>query len=148
MFICGDFNIDLLNPHNHKRTEDFINTVFSLYPQITRPSRITSHCATLIDNIFTNSIQKINDISDHLPIFTVYDSNYILNRHGIKPISKRVRTEETMEAFKVDLLAQDWEFIGNEKDVDKAYEEFLRIFKLLYMIKISQLKYIAGNKKI
>jgi len=88
----------------------------------------------------------INDISDHLPIFTVYDSNYILNRHGIKPISKRVRTEETMEAFKVDLLAQDWEFIGNEKDVDKAYEEFLRIFKLLYMIKISQLKYIAGNK--
>lgn len=37
-----------------------------------------------------------------------------------------------MEALKVDLLAQDWEFMDNEKDVDNAYEEFLRIFKLLY----------------
>jgi len=75
-----------------------------------------------------------HDISNHLPIFTVYDSNYILNRHGNKPISKRVREEEPIEAFKVDLLAQDWEFIDNEKDVDKAYEEFLRIFKLLYAV--------------
>jgi len=64
----------------------------------------------------------------------VYDSNYILNRHGNKPISRRVREEEPIEAFKVDLLAQDWEFIDNEKDVDKAYEEFLRIFKLLYAV--------------
>jgi len=46
-----------------------------------------------------------HDISNHLPIFTVYDSNYILNRHGNKPISKRVREEETIEAFKVDLHA-------------------------------------------
>lgn len=140
MFICGDFNIDLLNPNNHKMTEDFINTVFSLglYPQITRPSRITLHCATLIDNIFTNIIQNntvsgllINDISDHQPIFTVYDNNYSLNRQDKKTFPKRVRTEETIEALKVDLLSQDWEFMDNEKDVDKAHEEFLRIFKLL-----------------
>lgn len=49
MFICGDFNIDLLNPNNHNS--------LGLYPQITRPSRITSHCVTLIDNIFTNIMQ-------------------------------------------------------------------------------------------
>lgn len=98
MFICGDFNIDLLNPNNHKMTEDFINTVFSLglYPQITRPSRITSHSATLIDNIFTNIIQNntvsgllIHDISDHLPIFTVYDNNYSLNRQDKKNIFQK-----------------------------------------------------------
>ena len=35
IFICGDFNIDLLNPNNHKPTEDFINTMYSLslYPK-------------------------------------------------------------------------------------------------------------------
>ena len=85
IFIRGDFNIDLLNPNNHKPTEDFINTMYSLslYPKITRPSRITSHCATLIDNIFTNVIDNntisglmINDISDHLPVFLVYNNNY------------------------------------------------------------------------
>lgn len=53
MFICGDFNIDLLNPCKHKRTEEFINTLYnlSLYPKITRPSRITSYCATVMENM-------------------------------------------------------------------------------------------------
>ena len=42
-----------------------------------RPTRLTSYSATLIDNIFTNNISAlcdngliINDLSDHLPIFT------------------------------------------------------------------------------
>ena len=66
--------------------EEFIDTmnIVSLYPVITRPSRITPHFATLIDNIFTNNMVDdtmsrllINDISDHLPVFVVYDSNYM-----------------------------------------------------------------------
>lgn len=78
IFICGDLNIDLLNPNMHKMTDDFINTMYSrsLCPKITRPSRITPHSATLIHSIFTNDIGNntvsgllINDISDHLPVF-------------------------------------------------------------------------------
>lgn len=44
IFICGDFNIDLLNPNKHKVTDKFINTMYSmtLCSKITRPSRITS----------------------------------------------------------------------------------------------------------
>lgn len=36
IFLCGDFSINLLNPHGHKKTLDFINTMFSisLYPMI------------------------------------------------------------------------------------------------------------------
>ena len=30
MFICGDFNIDFLNPNKHKMTEEFINALYSL----------------------------------------------------------------------------------------------------------------------
>ena len=48
------------------------------FPLITRPTRITSHKASLIDNIFTNEPLNqslsglfLNDISDHLPIFAV-----------------------------------------------------------------------------
>jgi len=50
----------------------------SLYPTLTRPTRITTHSATLIDNIFTNVIDRpvssgliITDISDHLPVFAI-----------------------------------------------------------------------------
>ncbi len=97
-------------------TDEFINTMYSmgLYTKITRPNRITLHCATLIDNIFTNDIENntvggllISDISDHLPVFTVYDNNYKRNQLDVKQDYRRVRTEKYMNAFKSDLLAQN-----------------------------------------
>ncbi len=59
MFISGDFNTDLLNPNKLKTTEEFIIKIFnlSLCPLITKPSKIT-HCATLIENIFTNFLES------------------------------------------------------------------------------------------
>lgn len=85
LFVGGDFNIDLLNPNKQRITDEFINTLFSLglYPQITKPSRITTYSATLIDNIFSNEIENnivgglmLNDISDHLPVFAVYNNDF------------------------------------------------------------------------
>lgn len=82
MFLCGDYNIDLLNPNKRTDIDEFIDVLYScsLFPIITRPSRITTDSATLIDNIFTNVIDNsivsgllINDISDHLPVFLTYD---------------------------------------------------------------------------
>ncbi len=77
------------------------------YPKITRPTRITSHCATLIDNIFTNDINNntvsgllINDISDHLPVFTVYDGNYKNDNTKKRKEYRRIRNEECIEALK------------------------------------------------
>ena len=57
VYLMGDFNINLLNKDTHCHTKDFVNilTSHSMYPSITRPTRITSKSATLIDNIFTNS---------------------------------------------------------------------------------------------
>ena len=50
----------------------------SLYPLISKPTRITSTTATLTDNIFTNNLQHCmnsgifySDLSDHLPIVQV-----------------------------------------------------------------------------
>ena len=141
IFICGDFNIDLLNPNKHKMTEEFINTMYSMsyYPIITRPSRITSHCATLIDNIFTNDIENntlsrplINDISDHLPVFTVYDRNYKNNKPVKNKEYRRVRSEESMIAFMCnELQTQNWNEMYEKIGINSAYQGFLRIFKTL-----------------
>ena len=141
LFICGDTNIDLLKANQHRMTEEFINTMYSmsLHPNITRPSRITVHSATLIDNIFTNDIDNktisgllVNDISDHLPVFSVYDCNCKKNKTDCKPQYRRVRTEEAMNALKYDLLTYDWGSLYMEKDIDGAYDIFLKIFKTLY----------------
>ena len=62
----------------------------SFLPLISQPTRITSHTATLIDNIFTNHLPYaaikgifFTDVSDHLPIFTFLSQD--------KPISSRTR---------------------------------------------------------
>jgi exonuclease III len=77
--LMGDFNINLLNYESHTPTDEFINNlgVFCFQPHILQPTRITDHSATLIDNIFFNSIEHYSisgnllcDISDHLPNFS------------------------------------------------------------------------------
>ena len=79
-YITGDFNLDLLKHESHSVTAQFIESLFafSFLPMITKPTRITAHSATLIDNIFTNNTTVsskngliISDISDHLPIFSI-----------------------------------------------------------------------------
>lgn len=105
MFVGGDFNIDLLNPNKHKKTDDYINTLFSigLFPLITKPSRITSHSATLIDNIFSNEIESnivsglmINDISDHLPVFVLHKNEYQKNEEDTMFWFRRIKTEKSI----------------------------------------------------
>ncbi len=108
----------------------------------------------MIDNIFTNDIENntvsgllISDISDHLPVFTVYDNNYKRNQLDVKQDYRRVRTEKYMNAFKSDLLPQDWGVVYKENNIDNAYNIFKKIFISLYE-KTVQLYNIIENKNI
>ena len=78
--LLGDFNLDLLKFESHPSIENFLNTLGLSYfqPQILQPTRITDHLATLIDNIFFNSLEHFSisgnlcyDLSDHLPNFLI-----------------------------------------------------------------------------
>ena len=55
----GDFNLNLMNYQSHNLTGEFLDMMYSntFFPLITRPTKITSHSATLIDNIFQNSLE-------------------------------------------------------------------------------------------
>lgn len=137
LFICGDFNIDLINPKNHSTTDDFMDKMLSLslYPTITSPTRITSGSATLIDNIFTNDIENPKcsgiltyDITDHLPIFLLINSPIKTYKNEQKFIFKRTRNDKSIEEFKDDLLKQDWSGVYSGSDVNNAYDSFLKIF--------------------
>ncbi len=57
-FLCRDYNIDFLNPNKSPAIDEFIDAMYSkgLYPSITKPSRITTHSATVIDNILTKNM--------------------------------------------------------------------------------------------
>ena len=80
VYLCGDYNINLLKMHEKNSYEEFFETmlVHSYLPNITLPTRLTDTSNTLIDNVFANSAKfeavsgiLINNISDHKAIFTI-----------------------------------------------------------------------------
>ena len=85
----GDFNIDLLKDDSHKPTQEYLNFIYSHFfiPTIYKPTRITEHSATIIDNILVNNYDNVNseiivtDISDHLP--TVLIESPIVKRNKV-----------------------------------------------------------------
>ena len=86
--IMEDFNINLINYESHHTTEEYVNTLnsYSFQPLITHPTRITYHSATLIDNIFFNSLEHytlsgniLTDLTDHLPNFVIINKICVTN---------------------------------------------------------------------
>ena len=79
----GVFNLNLLNYDNHVKTNEFLNTMNSnfLLPYIHQPTRITDKSATVIDNIYANTLNYnslsgniVSKISDHLPQFLIVEN--------------------------------------------------------------------------
>ena len=72
VFLLGDFNINLLNYHDHNPTNEFLDSLTSnsLVPYILQPTRLISHSKTLIDNMFSNIISA-EAIFDHLTQFMI-----------------------------------------------------------------------------
>ena len=73
VFLWGEFNIDLLNFHQHWPTNEFVDS-FSLFSLIIQPTRIRNKFKTPIDNNYSNMItpNKITgnltaQMSDHIP---------------------------------------------------------------------------------
>ena len=80
-YIMGDFNLNLLNHGDHLVTGELMDGLYSctFFLLITLLSGITSHSATLIDNIFMNHPTHnylragllLSDVSDHRPVFSI-----------------------------------------------------------------------------
>ena len=74
--LMGDFNINLDPEKCQTEAWHYLETVFGLFPIITKPTRVTVTSQTLFDHIFTNITARTvtsgisqYDITDHIPIF-------------------------------------------------------------------------------
>ena len=117
VFIVGDMSIDFLKVGTHSKTKDYLDMLYSsnLLPVITKPTRITSHTATLIDHIYTNAStdQTISgivtmDISNHLPTFC------LIRRQIARLKPKRFFRDYSnfnSEAYLNDIKLADWSSI-------------------------------------
>ena len=131
--ILGDFNINLLNFESHVATENFINTMSSYCysPQILQPTRITHHSATLIDNIFFNSLDYylmsgnlLYDISDHLPNFLVINKFSTLPKNF--EMYKRCYSKMNQADFVSEVHLLNWnDILPHNNNVNDVFDSFI-----------------------
>ena len=155
IYLCSDLNFDLLKRQNHQGTNDFLELLYSygLFPKITKPTRVTSISATLIDNIYTNNVFQVNcsgilcnDITDHLPIFcTSHESG--VKKDQVKSYRYVRKFDETsVSAFKSALDAYDWDTLFIFSSVNDAYDYFMNSFTEMYESYFPKRKVLVDSK--
>ena len=111
-----------------------VKLAFGLYPLIDRPTRVTSHSATIIDNVFTNQVKNltsgliVDDISDHFAIFTLYKFDGI-HRSTTELICKRTLLSKNIENVCKTLGDYSWDNVLSSNDVNIAYDLLLTKLK-------------------
>ena len=135
--LLGDFNVDLLHYESNNPTREFLDLMFSasLIPQITIPTRLTVRSKTLIDNIFTTSIDENSIsgnlescISDHYAQFLIFPSLRSFNQNNIK---KHTRSYKNLDSkkFKEELRSIKWAtaLANVNNDVNESLKKFLNL---------------------
>ena len=140
-YLLGDYNINILNYESHEPTAYFVNSMYSFgfVPLINRPTRITQHSATIIDNIFTNNHNAliksyqgilVTDLSDHFPVFHVIQDLTAVEQDIF--IMKRSFTAKNKHAFQEDLKTVDWQSIYSINETQAAFSQFHQKLLNLY----------------
>ena len=125
-------------------------------PLSTKPTRITKSTATLIDNIFTNNANKtghqtgilLNDISDHLPIFTITEHEMknciVISNSGSYTTGKI--SKKSLELFANKIKSCDWQStLSKKKHPTESHESFFKEFFELYNYFFPLKKYKSKN---
>ncbi len=144
IYLTGDFNIDLLKSDVCEYSNRFCEQLFtsSFFPLINRPTRITQHTATLIDNIFTNELDQMesslnglifSDISDHLPIFHL--ASLSSNTDNISEKRKntnyrRTVNKDSLTTFLLSVKNISWESTYQTNDACESYNNFHNSLKV------------------
>ena len=113
----------------------------SLFPCITKPTRVTAKTASLIDNIFSNDIVDNQsaiagilycDISDHFPIFYIDRSS--LENNPNRFFKKRIYSTKNKEKFISGLQNRNWSDVKTQTGAQPGYSYFSNDFINWYNI--------------
>ena len=140
VYITGDFNVNILTqPNCSLATQDFKNIFSSNFysPLIQKPTRITEHSATLIDNIYCNvpdlssnsaaGILKVS-ISDHYAIFCIL--KYATIQAKTKIVKKKNFGEKNIATFTTRLNNENWDFVFMSECAQSAFSRFQSVIDL------------------
>ena len=152
----GNFDVNLMKYQTNNLTGEFLDSIYSNLscPLINRPTRITAHSATLINNIITSNIDADNingllftDISDHLPIFSIWFDDDFNNKHEKDVFHFRDKNENNVNKFNEMIATFDWAKINSLDDQTVANSKFTKEFSRIFNV-CTPLKKKTRNNKI
>ena len=137
-FIMGDFNLDLLKCNSCIHCQSFCDIMLakSFVHLINRPTRIANNSSTLIDNIFTNSLELTNsgiiisDISDHFPVYVF--APITMPTVSSSPALTRIFSDNNISKLKESLVQTDWSQVYNKDNANEAFNVFINLFMNLF----------------
>ena len=147
VYLCGDFNIDLLKLNSNNNYNMFFDNVISsgFVPKITLPTRICDTSSTLIDNVYTNTIDKnipAAYLLDHnILYFCILNENYTKANNAHRYIEVEICNEYSIDQFRNEIAnanIYDKLDLSPSANPNKNYEllaEQLQIAKSTHMPK-------------
>ena len=143
-YLLGDLNIDFFKHDVHRPTSEFLDTIYSynVYPLITKPTRVTSSSATLIDHILSNDIDissghmqgiLCTSMSDHFAIFHI--AGNVSTGKLTQPVSPKLTRDmrrKNVNKFLDEMHNIDWHNLLRINDAQCAYSTFHKILSDVY----------------
>ena len=129
IYICGDFNFDLLKIDSDHVTQHFFNLLcsFSLLPHVLQLTRVTDNTATVIDNNFSNNIQD-NIVSGYILLtLSEHFSQFLSISRGKVDLKKvniyqRDYSNFSSDSFRDDVSIQNWNY--SHDNVHDSFSDF------------------------
>ena len=124
IYLCGDFNIDLLKIDNGSHFLDFYNILnsYGILPSIIHPSRVVeAQRPSLIDNIFTNNLKdEITSGNIHFMLSEHFSQFISVHRNAIDikkiDIYGMDFSHFSESSFQVDVSIQNWNTTSNDSN--------------------------------
>ena len=140
-YIMGDFNLDLSKYESSNNVFDFVSlmTGYNFFNCISKPTRVSSNTASIIDHVWTNNISSLhssyiiyNHLSDHFPILAKFKTNKQMHRDQDEYIKYRDFSDRKIAGFIEALHEVSWDLVYCSQNPQISYNNFELIFKNLY----------------
>ena len=143
-YLQGDLNIDLFKHDVHGPTSELLDTIYSynVYPLITKPTRVTTSSATLIDYIFSNNIDisyghtqgiLCTSMSDHFAIFHI--AGNMSTSKLTPPVSLKLTRDmrrKFFDKFSAEMPKINWNNLFFINDAQSAFSTFHKMLSDAY----------------
>ena len=127
---------------------------FSLFPLITRPTRITDTSATLIDHIWASDVQLNcnnyviqTDITDHYPVISQFKLNHTEHAYSTQ-MNKRFVTMTALNTFNSELSQVNWDDMLQVSHPNEAFNIFFEKFNNIFQKHFPEKLVRVSRKKI